>query len=156
LHYWLFWLAALAVAVDLVAHLPRTPPVWGWVLRALVAVLVGRLLTPTGLRLTTPWAPWALSVSVLLSWALLAEVAREGKDAVPALVAALGALAGGMVMLPARSALFSELALLLCAALAGPVLVALLWESDTGPAVAGAVAYLPGLMLLGRWGTESE
>src|SRR5262249_51553109 len=86
--YWLIWLAGLAVMVELLLPLLAVSNGPAWVLRTVVALLAGRLLTPNppssehSTRIDYPWLPWALGLVILFEWALLTFLARRWRDGV--------------------------------------------------------------------------
>jgi hypothetical protein len=153
--YWLLWAAALAVLVDLLARV-RLPSAVGWTARALVAVFAARLLTPPSLRLENPWMMWLLGGTMLALWATLTGLAHKRKDGVPAAALALCCAAAGVVALDAASAKYMDLNLCFFAALLGVACVAWLLPGDTGPALAGAAVFLPGVLLLARYLAPEE
>jgi hypothetical protein len=161
--YWLPWLGGLAMLVELLVGLPRVPVGLGWVLRALVAMFAGRLLTPESFRhemppdpdllhlipLQTAATPWLLGLAILLEWAILIGLSRKWQDGTPPGAMALCFAAAGFVLLLHHCGSCMDVAMLCCMALLGPALVAWKWPSLTGPALAAAAVALPGLMLTG-------
>ncbi|MFO0842452.1 MAG: hypothetical protein U0797_08665 [Gemmataceae bacterium] len=154
-YYWLPWLAALAMAVEL-ALVPAANSGPGWAARAVVALLAGRLFTLPGARGELPWLPWCLGVVILLHWGVAVGLARRWKDGlVPAAQAACFA-AAGVVILHAHSARLADAAMLFGMALLGPALAAFVWRGDASVAAAAGVVVLPGLVLMGQQETFSE
>jgi hypothetical protein len=145
--YWLPWLAALAMLIDLMTRLPGMPTNLSWIARTLIAVLTGRLLTPAYLRAEAPWMPWLLTLTILVEWAVLCALTRQWKDGTAPLGIALCLAAAGVVMLHAHSARMTDLALLWFAALVGVAAVSWWRPGDCGAALAGAAVFLPGLLL---------
>lgn len=151
-YYWLPWLAALAMAIELTGG--SSGP--SWAARAVVALLAGRLLTLPGARDELPWLSWCLGVVILLHWGVAVGLARRWKDGlVPAAQAACLA-AAAVVILHAHSARLADAALLFGMALLGPALAALVWRGDASVAAAAGAVALPGLVLMGQQETFSE
>ncbi len=146
--YWLIWLALLAMVVELLVGIPRVPPGLAWPVRALVAVLAGRLLTPqvSDYRSNHPEMPWLLGLTILLEWLVLTELGRRWKDGTAA-----AALAGcfaltGLLIVDIHYAKGMDIALFFAAGLAAVALVSWLLPGDTGPALAAAAVVLPGIL----------
>lgn len=154
--YWLSWAAALAMVVDLLGRLPGVPSGAAWAARAMTAAFVGRLLTPEALRSEWPWAAWALSLVILAQWAVVWELCRRWRDGTVAASIALCSNAVSVLILFAHSARLTELGLLLFAGCAALALVAWMWESDLGAALAGCAVFLPALVVSTRQTTMSE
>jgi hypothetical protein len=155
-HYWLPWMAGLALLVELLARLPGVPPSVGWAARTLLAAFAGRLLTPGFARVASPWLSWFLGVAILLEWSILLALARRWKDGTTAAAMALCCLAGAVLLLHAGIASLMDPALLFFAALLGLAIVAWWLPGDTGPALAAAAMILPSLLLIGRKTTDIE
>jgi hypothetical protein len=155
-HYWLPWAAGLALLVELLVRLPGVPPSAGWAARALVAVFVGRVLTPGFARLENPWLSWILSGAILLEWSVLLALARCWKDGTAASSSAGCFVAASVILLHAHTASLMDLSLLFFAALLGLALVAWWLQGDTGPALAAAAVVLPGVLLIGQQTNTSQ
>jgi hypothetical protein len=138
---WLLWTTLAALAADAVARLPRVPAGAGWALRGMVSAHAGWLLTPAGMREEFFWAPFALAAVVLAEWALLTELECLDTRGLVPLVLTPAALATSVVLIYAASARFSDLAMVLMAALAAVGFVALILGRETN-GVAAAVAIL--------------
>jgi hypothetical protein len=154
--YWLPWAAELALLVELFLQIPRFPFTAAWVLRALAATFAGRLLTPTGMRIEAPWISWVLGLTILLEWAVLVALARQWKDGVTAAAMSIALGGSGLVLIHAHSGSLLDLAMYFSVALMGPAIVAAIWPSSTGPALAAASVFLPSLMLSGQQTNVSE
>lgn len=149
--YWLPYLAVLAMVVEILLPLLAVPAGPGWAVRTGVALLAGRLLCRSDVRIEHPWISWALGLAILLEWALLTGLARRWLDGVVATGLGVCCVTACMVLaLIASYATAYNLALLFGAALAGPALVAWKWPSDTSPAIAATALALPSLLLLGH------
>jgi hypothetical protein len=158
--YWLPWLAALAMLVELFAGLPKVPGGITGAARALTAMLAGRVLTPSvspeDFRTAMPEVSWLLGLAILLEWSVLIVLARKWKDGTPAAAVALCLAAASLMLVLAGIKSYMDLALLGSAALVGPALVAWKWPSDTRPALAAGAVFLPGLVLIGLHDTSTE
>jgi hypothetical protein len=154
-YYWLPWLAALAMAVEL-ALLAGADSGPGWAARTVVAMLAGRLLTLPGARGELPWAPWCLGVVILLHWGVAVSLARRWKDGLVPAVQAACLTAAAVVILHAHSARLADAALLFAMALLGPSAAAFLWRGDASSAAAAGAIALPGLLFMGQQETFSE
>jgi hypothetical protein len=154
-YYWLPWLAALAVVVELACAVgPGSGPAWA--ARAVVSLLAGRLLTLPVARGELPWASWGLGMVILLNWGVTAALARRWKDGVVAAVQAACLTAAAVVVLHAHSARLADAALLFGMALLGPAAAAFLWTGDVSAAAAAGSVALPGLLFMGQQETFSE
>jgi len=154
--YWLLWVTALAVIVELVARGPKIPIEVSWIARTAVAMFAGRLLTYADLRTEMTWSSWALGLVILAEWAVLTLPTRETKDGAPAVSLAVCALCAAVITLYAGSGSLVDWALLPFGALIAVATVAWIWKSDTGPALAGMAVFLPGLMLNVQQETASK
>ena len=154
--YWLPWAAGLAMLVELFLQFPRFPFTTGWILRSFAAMFAGRLLTPIGLRVEAPWVSWALGLTILLEWAVVVSLARQWKDGVLAGAMAIALGGGGLVLIHAHSGSLMDQAMYFSVALMGPAIVATIWPSGSGPALAAASVLLPSLMLTGQQSTDSQ
>ncbi len=153
--YWLPWLGLLAMLVELLVVRWADSGV-AWSLRAMVALLAGRLLTPQALRWEHPWTPWALGLAILVQWGLSSTLCRRWRDGLVGVVQLGALLAAAAVILHAHSALLTDLTLLVAMALVGPLLAAWLFSGDASSASAAAALALPGLVLIAQQETFSE
>lgn len=154
--YWLPWLAVVTLAVELLSRVPRVPGLLGWTLRALVAALAGRLLTPLDTQQAQPGLLAVTAGVMLLNWLAAITLARRWRGAGPAIVAGLACALAAGVMLHAHSARLSDLALFPFAALMGIAAVAWRYPGDLGPALAPLALWLPGLAWAAHHETFSE
>ncbi len=154
--YWLFWLAGLAMLVELLARFATLPPSIWWTIRALVAVFAGRLLTPADLRVEHSWTPWALGIAMLLEWAILQSLAQRWKDGTLGAALSICFAAAGIVILHAHSGRLTDMALLFSVALFPIALFAWIRPSETGGALGAVAVFLPGLLLNSMHDTVSD
>jgi hypothetical protein len=158
--YWLVWLAALAMIVEVLLPLLAVPDGPGWAIRTVVALLAGRLLTPNypgaSMRLEHPWVSWALGLVILLEWALLTSLARRWLDGVVAMGLGVCCVMTGLVLISAGHDTVCSYALLTGASLAGPALLSWKWPSDTSAAAAACAVILPSLVLEGQRGYSED
>ena len=154
--YWVLCLATLAMAIEfLLPLLVSAGP--GWVVRTMLALAAGRLITPSSWRMSFPWLPWAMGFVIVLEWGLLVSLARRWRDGVvPTGMGLCLFLAGGVLMLSGYGQHSGEYAVLISASLAGPALVSWIWPSDTSPALAACAVILPALMLAGLVAIPTE
>src|ERR1700688_130877 len=73
-----------------------------------VALLAGRLLTPSYLRLELPWSSWALGLVILADWTVVTMLARRWRDGTIAGSVALCSAAAAVVILHAHSLRFTD------------------------------------------------
>jgi hypothetical protein len=142
--YWLPWAALLAAGVGPVARSSRLT-------RALVAVLVARLLVPPDL----PWLWAAFAAAVLAEWELL-DAFGEGSGSWLPLGLGLVFLAAGAVLIHAHSARLTDLATIVAGSTFGLAVAAWWTGADVRSALPIAAVSLPGLMLVGQQSTYSE
>jgi hypothetical protein len=154
--YWLAYLAGLAMLVEMLLPMLVVPAEALWVVRTVIALLAGRLLTPGFQRMEHAWIPWALGLAILLEWGILATLARRWRDGVVPTALGFCCVAASMVLIAAAYATACDYALLAGAALAGPALVSWNCPSDTAPAGAACAVILPGLVLAGYNGSTDE
>jgi hypothetical protein len=154
--YWLPWAAALVMLVELFLQIPRSPVTAGWVLRAIVAMFVGRLLTPASFRIEAPWVSWALGMTIILEWAVVVSLAREWNDGAVAAAISIACSGGGLVLIHAHIGSLMDSAMYFSVALMGPAIVATIWRGNTAPALAAAIVILPGVMFSGQQTHDSK
>jgi hypothetical protein len=154
--HWLPAAILAALGAGLLAQVPRVPAVIGWLLRAAAAGLATWLLVPEELRTEAWWVVPAFFAAVLADWAALELAARRAPGgAVPAGLALVCAGAAA-VLVHHYSARFADIALMQAGALAGIALVAGLARADCATAMPAGAVLLPGLLLAGYHGMESE
>jgi len=149
--FWLPWLASVACLVELFMRLAGVAPYVAGVVRTLIAMLAGRLLTPAmDWRIAMPWVSWCLAMTIVLSWSILETLARQWKDGTVAAALAIWFAAAGVVLLfQADTGKGMDSAMYFSVALLGLALVSWIWPGDTGPAVAAAAVFLPSLLFVG-------
>jgi hypothetical protein len=154
--HWLPYAAAAALLAGLASRVPKVPASLGALLQAGVACLAAAWLLP----IKDPDTPFWLGPAFVWAVLVMSAVADAAGRAAPggAVPFALALAAGGAsgVLIHAHSALMTELATVLGAALAGLAVAAWLFRADAGAAAPGAVTFLAGLLVIGQSETFSE
>jgi hypothetical protein len=154
--YWLPWSAGLALLAGLGARLPKLPLTVAWALRLLAVFIVARLLVPAEVAGGAAWPVLLFAAVVLFQWGLLEQLARQAPGGWLPLGLSGVSFAAAVVLLHAHSARLTDLATLLCAALAGIAVVGWVLGRDPGGAMPAVAVALPGLLLIGQQETFSE
>jgi hypothetical protein len=157
--YWLPWAALLVLLCELLLRFLRIPTGAAWAVRTLAAVFAARLLIPVAPsreRIDLPWLSWAAGVLILLEWAVLQALARKWKDGTVPLTLALCFLATSVIVYQAAGLSLMQKAQICFAALLGTAVVAWIWPSDTGPALAAAAVFLTGLLLNSEFDNQTQ
>lgn len=133
---------------------------WGanllvWAPRLAGVAVVSGWLVPLPWAADMPWLWPALAAAMLLTWAALDGVARSGAGAEVSAYQCAAFLAAGAVLIHAHSARFMDAANILGFALLGVAVAAGAAKTDASGAAPATAAFLPGLMLNGRYQTES-
>jgi hypothetical protein len=145
--FWLPYLAAVAMLVELIAAWSTNLAGPLWAMRMAFAVFAARMLTPPDMRISLPAVPWALSAVIFFQWAVLTSLARNWQSSSVPCIAAVCAIAAAIVILHAHSARLAETALLLGLSLFAVATVSCALSCDTSPVVAAAAVFIPGLLL---------
>jgi hypothetical protein len=145
--FWLPLLGLLATLVELLIPPSLFPAIVVGGARMLIAVLVGRVMTPPDFRASMPWLPWALGLAIFIEWTVLSGLARQWKNGMVPALTGLCFAAAGAVMLLAHYKKPMDVALFFFASLFAIAIVASIFASDTGPALAASAVVLPGLVL---------
>ncbi len=153
--FWLPWLAASALLIDLLARLRPDDHGVNWAVRALLAAFAGRLLVAHALRMMAPWLPWVLALAILAQWAALWWLSERWKNGGALLAVSPALAAGGVVLLHAHSGKMADLGLMMGCAVAGVALAGLIFGGDWGSVSGAAAVWLPGLMAAGWWETSA-
>jgi hypothetical protein len=156
-HYFLGYVAGLAMLVEFLLPLLAVPAGPAWAIRTCIALFAGRLFCHGGLRMLHPWIPWALGLLILLEWSLLTALARRWLDGVVVTALGFSCAAGCLVVqfIAHLDSLF-YLGLLFASSLAGPALITWKWQGDTSPAAAAVAVTLPSMLMAGYSLTSPE
>ena len=134
---------------------------WGanllvWAPRVAAVLVVSNWLVSEKYAAEHGWLFAALAAAMLLEWVILDGLARTKASAqVVACLSAVLVLAGA-VMLYAHSARFMEAGVMLGFALLGVAAACGAVKADASGAIPAVVGLLPGLMLTGRFTTDSK
>ena len=146
-------------ARPLVAHLTL------WVPRLLALIVVAYFVIPEALRSDEPWLLPAFVLTSCLEWLIYETIAhtdeqpgdaKPGASAHVAQYQALIFLLGGGVMLYAHSARFMDIATIVGCAFLGVAIIAAVTKTDCSGSIPAGIGFLPGLMVSGRFSTDSQ
>jgi CDP-diglyceride synthetase len=153
---WLPAAALAALALGLVARLPRLPASVGFLLRAAACAGAAWLVLPADLWTERSWLQPAFILVLLAEWQVLEAAAERAPGGAVPLGLALVFLGGSAVLIHAHSARFAEMALMVAAALVGIAVVAWWKRTAAAAVVPGVAVLLPGLLLSGHAETFSD
>ena len=127
-----------------------------WLPRSAALVFVAFQVIPETMRTDSPWVILAFVLASLLEWLIFDTLARDGNGGQVAAYQSLIFLLGSGVMLYAHSGRFMDIATIVGCAFFGVAVVAGATKVDASGSVPAGIGFLPGLMLSGRFSTDSQ
>lgn len=127
-----------------------------WLPRLAALVFVAFQIIPDTMRADTPWVIPAFVLASLLEWLIFDTLARNGNGGQVAAYQSLIFLLGSGVMLYAHSGRFMDIATIVGCSFFGVAVVAGAAKADASGSVPAGIGFLPGIMLSGRFSTESH
>ncbi len=140
----------------LVGHRPALREVVVWLPRFATLIFVAFQVIPDTMRTETPWVIPAFVLASLLEWLIFDTLARDGNGGQVAAYQSLIFLLGSGVMLYAHSGRFMDISTIVGCAFFGVAVVGGATKTETSGSVPAGIGFLPGLMLSGRFSTDSQ
>jgi hypothetical protein len=150
------WAGLGVLCVGRVARLPDLPPIDGWLLRAAASVTAAWLVIPATLQEEFAWMMPIFALVVFAEWVILDALTAAPPGGTVLFTIALAFSVASMVFIQIGWATKADAAIVLSSALTGIAVVAAWRGVDGGGGVPLAALLLPGLMLMGQQGIESD